>query len=302
MSKTTNHLIKYLAVRKCEQSFESTSANASRLLERSILTQLDLNALAQGIETARQAKQAKDTVEKQWKNLSGADREAARKLHFEATEIGYQGANLGGYYSGKTSKDVLWGESASARTSTEYGERYSSSCKYSKTDATHTVTLDPKRVEHLVNSPRLRTLSSQDGLHLIALDPDGAAVWVKTHRGKGIESESGWIIGCDLCCYHSTVSREDAVKGHAKKRNILVREHRADRRSRLIARLCCNVRATIADAKSLGYCDPGIAAFRAKHSLGESASLPDLCRTKDPLAIRLALHLARKIKTATTTA
>ena len=53
--------------------------------------------------------------------------------------------------------------------------------------------------------------------------------------------------------------------------------------------------ATIADARAMGYCEPGIESFQAKHGIGDSASLPALVRTGNPDAIRLALKLARRV-------
>jgi hypothetical protein len=51
------------------------------------------------------------------------------------------------------------------------------------------------------------------------------------------------------------------------------------RRARLVARLCDGIAATITDAKSLGYCEPGIRQFQARHGIGDVA---------------LALSIARK--------
>lgn len=292
--KKTNHLVKYVTLCAAESAFEMRSAEASRLLERCILGTAVNSLVEAAIVQAKNALESQKQAETKWKCLSPSDRETARKMHSAAVEIGNAIATLGERYSGETSRKVVWGEKAGAYTQTSDGDRYSRSCKYSRTDAVHTVSLDSYRVEHLIEQKRLRELSSEDGLHLIALDPDGAAVWAKKHN-KSLKSEAGWIIGDDVCCYHSTISREDAVKGHAKKRSMIDREKKADRRARLVARLCCNAKATIADAKSLGYCDPGIAAFRERYKIGETASLPELCRTGNPSAVRLALHLARKL-------
>lgn len=61
------------------------------------------------------------------------------------------------------------------------------------------------------------------------------------------------------------------------------------------SRLCCNVFATVKDAKNHGYCEPGIRAFQDAHGISDSASLPQLVRTGNAFAIRLALSIARKI-------
>lgn len=68
-----------------------------------------------------------------------------------------------------------------------------------------------------------------------------------------------------------------------------------------MARLCNGAHATLADAKSLGYCEPGIRAFQTRHGIGDAATLPELVRTGDPSAVRLALKIARTVKREATT-
>lgn len=239
-------------------------------------------------------------------------RELATSVHKTALAIGEAAARCGSSYSGVTSYSVRWGKSdtADAFTYTGPGAAYGGKMrKYSMTNATHFVRLDPARVHVLVASSRLRQLSERDGLPLIALDADGSATWIVT-KAKQITAQHGWIIGDELCCYHSTKSREDAVKGHAKKRALIDQrnaeaaarerlrkaspEYKAERRARLIARLCPSLTATIADARACGYCVPGIEAFQRTHGIGDTATLPDLCRTGNQSAIALALRIARQ--------
>jgi hypothetical protein len=132
-------------------------------------------------------------------------------------------------------------------------------------------------------------------------------VWVANKSGKTIESVEGWIahdIALSVTC-HSTIGVADAKSGLARKLEALEaeRQHREAlnesdprqmRRARLIARLCGNATATIKDARKLGFCIPGIRAFRARHGIDPKASLPDLIRTGDPNATKLALYIARK--------
>lgn len=293
--KKTNHLKLFSEMKQAHAHCVDRRKQSVDALDRFTLGQTTDQMFNLAVTQAKTAFESWKTLAKRWDRTS-CDRvpERIERLYDEATKMADGIASLGERYSGETSRRVVWGDKASAQTQTSDGDRYSRSCKYSRTDATHTVTLDPYRVEHLIERKRLRELSAEDGLHLIALDPDGAAVWVKKHN-KSLKSEAGWVIGDDICCYHSTISRDDAVKGHSKKRAMLDREKKADRRARLVARLCCNAKATIQDAKSLGYCDPGIAAFRERHNIGDTASLPELCRTGNPSAVRLALHLARKL-------
>lgn len=216
-----------------------------------------------------------------------------------AEALGKTAAQVGEEYSGETEYLVNWGTLATASTATGQGAQYSRACTYRKTDADHIVTLDPLGVALLVESETLRIASKRDGLHLIALYPDDSAVWVKP-KGKAITSERGWIVAEGPVCYHSLKSRDHARAGLVKKLAAEAKEQAArrqsakiNRRARLVARLCNGITATIADAKSSGYCDPGIRAFQSRFAIGDAATLPELVRTGDPSAVALALRIAR---------
>ncbi len=230
-------------------------------------------------------------------------KELAKSTISQAVAIGKRAAHLGGDYSGDTSYSVQWGAAAGASTETGRGDQYSRSCKHFKTDAYHTVWICPAGVIELVENESLRESSARDGLPLIDLRGDGSAVWVR-NKGKAIVAESGWIAGNARCCYHSTKSASDAQAGFERKLAKLEKEQKLaraagkiDRRARLIARLCGGAIATVADAKRLGFCDPGISAFQSAHGIGDSCSLPQLVRTGNASAMRLALAVARKAAT-----
>lgn len=248
--------------------------------------------------------------------LPPARRVAADKLReygLGALEVRFSG----GRYSGNTEHRVQYDlrrepASAYAYTSTSRGAKYSSRCLYSKTDATHVVGLDPAGVPLLFDNERLTNCSRLDGLPLIALYPEHRAVWV-VKKNKQIVASHGWVVYDSETdqCYHSTRSLEHAEKGLARKVSALKKEREEQvarirasrfspagiesRRVNLIARLCKGTVATLNDALSLGFCTPGIQSFQEQHRIGNTASLPDLIRTRDPSAVRLALHVARKV-------
>lgn len=223
-----------------------------------------------------------------------------------AGEIARRAALLGGDYSGETTRSFVWadiGGSAAASTHTYSGEQYSRSCKYRKMDARHVVTLDPAGIPFLVDSVQLRAASQAEGLPLIALYPNGSAAWVIV-KGKALRAQCGFVAfdAAHNLCYHSTTTLEAAQLGLKKKVASHVREEalriaasRAERRAYLIARLCGKASATIADAKELGFCEPGIRAFQQSFGIGDEATLTQLIRTGNSSAVRLALHVARKI-------
>lgn len=311
-------LVKLLAMRETETRAATARTTAQKALEAVIASPLPLIDPVT-LSRAAAMRQAWEAAKEAYARLPKLRRETAEHVAKTALDIGKKAAErMGGSYSGDTSSLATWGETAKAYTITDYGERYSRSCKYLKTDAMHIVRLDPARVHGLVESARLRELSARDGLPLIALDEDGACVWVRS-SGKQIASQSGWIVGDEHVCFHSTKSREDAVKGHAKKRKMLDAEkaarelsekintpgtpeyiaaQKAERRARLVARLCGGITATIEDARSLGYCAPGIEAFQRQHGVGDTTTLPQLVKTGNQSAVALALKIARKVKAA----
>lgn len=229
-------------------------------------------------------------------------RNLAEETIATAEAIGSFTARMGGTYSGNMCYLVRWGNAAEAETIISKGDQYSHGCTYRKNDADHLITLDPAGVSRLVEDTELRQASAREGLPLIALYPDGSAVWVR-EKGKTIVSERGWIAGHGGIYYHSTKSMVDALamrerKVKAAQREVEARrkDRKAARRARLVARLCGGITATLADAKALGYCDAGIRAFQDRFGIGDSAPLPDLIRTGNPSAVALALSVARKAK------
>jgi hypothetical protein len=246
--------------------------------------------------------------------LPPARRDLAAATAKAALEIGRRAALSGESYSGETDFRATWGDSANpyAGTYTEKGDQYSRKCTYKKTDADHVVRVSPEWSPLLVEREELRTLSDRDGLPLIGIAEDGRCAWVK-RKGKTITSEVGWIAFFGSICYHSTISQSDADKGLARKLAAARREWsdeqirqldrvksaKEERRARLVARLCGSIVATVADARALGFCPPGIEQFQQQHGIGSSAPLPSLIRTGNPSAIRLALAIARRVNRQT---
>lgn len=237
----------------------------------------------------------KNEARSAWKRVPAARRKWADEAIKNAVECADRAiAQTGEQYSGQVSTKIEWRSTACAWTYTSAGDRYSRSCKYTRTNATHIVHLDARRVMCLLDRPDVVQASRRDGLPLIALDPDGACVWVNT-RGKQIKSVNGWIACRQGVTYHSIVSREHAEQGLARKWKKQSEQIKANRRARLISRLCKGVVATVEDALAMGYCVPGIRQFRERHGIGATATLSKLVQTGDPQAVALAFSIARKV-------
>ena len=287
-------------------------ANCDRsALEQAIKSTTDRERIIGCMDRSIASQQAAAAMQSAFDRLPAERRMLAHATKTAAEKLGKTAANIGEYYSGETTISASWTDKQepSATTQTSYGERYSRSCIYSKTDGVHRVFLSPDWSPLLVERPEIVRLSAQDGLHLIGIAADGRVCWAKKGAGKTITSEIGWISQFGAVCYHSTKSQADAESGLARKLAALRREwaqaeesraqaaaaRKNERRSRLIARLCGSITASVADARALGYCPAGIEQFQRQHGIGDTASLPQLIRTGNASAVRLALSIARNV-------
>jgi hypothetical protein len=118
---------------------------------------------------------------------------------------------LGSVYSGNTSNHTEWGDTPKAETFVDRGSQYSRRCTYHKTNAVHEITLDAAGVIRLAEEPLVAELSNRMGYPLIALYPNGVAVYVRS-CGMRIVSETVFIASGHGLIAHSKKSLEDAIK------------------------------------------------------------------------------------------
>lgn len=307
----TNDLAALVALSQAE---DNERAAGNRLAALSRERYPDPDKASRAALAVHEAATATDSTRADHMKRPPARRNLAAATLATAQECARRALMDGGSYSGSTATHTAWGDTPSARTTTGDGDQYSRSCTYHKTDATHTVTLDPAGCP-LLHQHRdgLVAASARDGLPLIALYPlptkearaypgTYRAVWVVT-KGKRIEHVNGWVSGSASVFFHATTSPEAARKGyetkHARHLAELAERRRTrkdHRRASLVARLCHGVTATLADARAMHYCEPGIRAFQERHGVGDTATLPELIATGDPSAVRLALVIARKVR------
>lgn len=213
--------------------------------------------------------------------------------------------------SGQVEFAIEWTTAARpyAQTLSSAGEQYSRRCKYRKTDSTHIVRLSPEWSAEWTQEDA--DASMRDGIALIGLKANRQACWL-TIKNRSIDVTQGWFVTDGVNSYHSEVSLDHAKKGLAKKISVWQKhlaqeaERRAEikqkadefnkayRRISFVARFGNDIKATIEDARELGFCNAGIQQFQQRFGIGDSATLPELVRTGDPSATRLAFHLARK--------
>jgi len=298
------HLIASTDARtKAQHDAERLTATIAAGHRESAISALDISLASRAAASKAAAAFAK---------LPGARRDLATATKAKAETMGKAAAARGENYSGETTRRARWTPCPfpKAETSTDKGDQYSRSCTYRKTDASHVVSLSPEWSVLLAEREDVAALSERDGLPLIGIHPDGRACWVKT-KAKAIICETGWIAHFGETCYHSTTSQKSAEQGlkiklagmrdeweaRAVARASEARMAKDERRARLVARLC-NVDATIADARAMGYCLPGIEAFQRQHHIGDTAPLRALLASGNASAVRLALAVARKVRRA----
>lgn len=297
-------LEKFLKLEELNKSFVNAKVRFNSDAELAISGSLGLEKFLEKFNTAkelfswyRQAKNAFDKLPLQRRNFT-------RNLKRDAIQIGLDAAKTGQIYSGNTSYKCEFSKYSYpyAYTNTEKGSRYSRSCKYNKTDAEHVVKLVMKDIIPLIDMPKLRQISANEGLHLIGLNPkNNSCTWVRC-KAKQVVSESGWIAYNNDFIFHSTKSQKDAEAGLAKKIKIHNQEearkkknNREYRRLKLMAHICKDIPVTLADAKAMGYCEPGIRNFQEQFNIGDSATFKQLMDTKNHQAIALVLNVARKL-------
>lgn len=252
---------------------------------------------------AEEAWKARDSKSRAW-----AEQHVQTMVDFVLRQIQHETALQ---RSGSVEFVVKWTTAARPYTQTmsSSGEQYSRRCTFRKTDATHIVRLSHDWAAEWTQEDA--DASMRDGIALVGLKADRQACWL-TIKNRSLHLTEGWFVVDGPHSYHSKESLEHAQRGLAKKaaawqkhlaqdaerraegRKKLYEYHRSQRRASLVARFGDGLKATITDAKELGFCDVGIEQFKNRFGIGDSATLPELVKTGDPSATRLAFHLARK--------
>lgn len=252
---------------------------------------------------AEEAWKAKESKSRAW-----AEQQVQSIVNFVRRQIQHEAALQ---RSGSVEFVIEWTTAARPYTQTlsSSGEQYSRRCTYRKTDATHIVRLSHEWAAEWNQADA--DASMRDGIALVGLKADRQACWL-TIKNRSLHLTEGWFVVDGANSYHSKESLEHAQKGLAKKvaawqkhlaqeaerraegRKKIDEYNKAQRRMSLVARFGDGLKATIADAKELGFCDVGIQQFQNRFGIGNSATLPELVRTGDPSATRLAFHIARK--------
>ncbi len=291
-----------LCKQKAEEAFDIAAHEAD--------WSLGSNELSRAVKAATDAWQKRrdwKEAECRWKAMPKKQRDYANNAVSVALRMGEAAAILGGRYSGSTKHEACFGDKPSAVTVTTSGGQYSRRCTYSKTNATHEVSVTVDGIIDLVEASQLAELSSSEEMPLISYcSATGRCVWVQA-KGKQIRSQQGWIALDESegfpVVYHSTKSLQDAIggaerkaKAAANKAKTRTENARADRRARLVVRICKGVKATVGDAIAAGYCTAGIRAWQDRHGIGDEAPLSELVQTGNPLATKLAFELARKVR------
>jgi hypothetical protein len=172
-----------------EKATENAQTSLRRCIERTCGGDRE-EALAVAVREAQVSLDAMLAKETEWKKIPKVRRDFAESQIKLAVDAANFAAELGGEYSGQTQAAVEWRSFAGASTKTSYGDKYSRSCPYSKTDAVHAVSIDAGRI-HLLTREIVQA-SKRLGKIVIALDEDGRCTWVRA-SSKQLVTENGWL-------------------------------------------------------------------------------------------------------------
>jgi hypothetical protein len=151
-------------------------------------------------------------------------------------------------------------------------------------------------------TPRLYQRYAFDGPGGNVWQPVGIAAKLKKANGKwywehGIDlaacqAELAYKVACEL------KSAELNAACKAERETVARAAMRTERRARLIARLCDNVRVTVADVRAAGACRAGIEAWARHHAIDLTlvTSIPLTILAKDSQARYYALRVARTVR------
>jgi len=206
-------------------------------------------------------------------------------------------------YSGDTTTTIHYGE-PDASTATGYGDKYSRSCQYTKTDASHHITV----ATDWFTSVHLRGLARVDGLLTLDAEPVDAegytvyrASWLRS-KGKQLSAEHGYIaIGEHGAAHAKTESgaksiltrRANEIKysRHERKIRTALHEMRLNGYAQIIV--------SIGDSIAAGNCRAGTEQFRDRHFPGRTtATIEEVLSAESMrgLAINACLRAIRRAK------
>lgn len=172
------------------------------------------SATAEALTCALEAK-------RKWSQIPKKRRIRAESLHDIVQESVRAALDLGGFYSGETTEQIIWEAPVSAYTSQSRGKSYSKNIQWHRTDATHVIHLDVNGLLAMEHNHELLIRSAAEGMPIIALyrpkkrHHDYHAIWVEKYKGKSIRHVSGWVAYDPTSdkISHSTISATQASNG-----------------------------------------------------------------------------------------
>lgn len=206
-------------------------------------------------------------------------------------------------YSGDTTTTIHYG-APDASTATGYGEQYSRSCTYAKTDCSHHITVAPDWFTRV----HLRGLARVDGLLTLAAEPVDAegytvyrASWLRS-KGKRLTAEHGYIAIGEHGAAHAKT--ESAAKSILTRRANEIRYTRHERKIRAALHEMrlngyAQIIVSIGDSIAAGNCRAGTEQFRDRHFPGRTtATIEEVLSVESMrgLAINACLRAIRRAK------
>jgi len=213
------------------------------------------------LERAVLATSEKTKAEDAWNKIPKQRREAVDTSLATAKMTMRRVANLLPELSGEVSTEYGLGKYLSVCCRTSHGEKYSRSCKYSKTDGHLKVILTAQCVLSLQAHEQLAGYSAAEELPLLSVERvemdtehDGVfrCVWPRKARGWDAVLVHGWIAMSGNTIYHSEASAQAAASGLRKKLNSSPQNGSLSHCEQITRRAIRDV---------TGWCGPGVQAW-----------------------------------------
>ena len=208
-------------------------------------------------------------------------------------------------YSGNTTTTIHYG-APDASTTTGYGEKYSRSCQYAKTDCSHRITV----ATDWFASVHLRGLSRVNGRLTLAAEPVDAegytvyrASWLRS-KGKRLTAEHGYIAIGEYGGAHART--ESGAKGILTRRANEIRYTRHEHKIRTALQEMqlngyAQIIVSVGDSIAAGNCGGGTEQFCDRHFPGRTtATIEEILSvgSRRGFAVNACLRAIRRAKIA----
>jgi hypothetical protein len=194
MKTKTNDLKKLIEMRNLRNMAIKHMEHLNGVISRVVKGVNDMAVVETCITVSKQFEKKAVEAEAIYKKIPLKRRKYVEDLYNFFSGYGAGLCRKGGVYSGETKFEVLFNTlvPACAYTITSYGEKYTKSSKYNKTNALHKIYFNHEGLVILYDNQELLQMVAGLGVNLLSLKENGEAVFFKVNN-KQITYFKGWF-------------------------------------------------------------------------------------------------------------